>query len=197
MGNHNQYGWNHQQSNAQEVSSLFKGVGVRTLGLKAPNLHGKRSSDGAWHVAGSNALVGLEAQGSKVLAGVAAMPVSTRGWSSPSGNFAELSREVQSKAGVNVFDGAVTNFVSNEWVENHDSIAVELDLGHHVVAKNDSQQQCNDGQAIDSCLLGGVEQRLDGSEARQNQGSDSNDITRGGSFHPEIVARKEQFNGNL
>ena len=197
MGNRNQYGWNYQQSNAQQVGSLLEAVRVSPFSLKASNLHGKRTSDRAWHVAGSNALVRLEAQGSKVFAGVAAMSVSSRSWSSPSRNLAEVTGQGQSKSGVNVLDGAVTNFVAKEWVQNHDSVAVELNLGHHVVAKNNSQQQGNDGQAISSRLLGGVEQRLDGGEARQRQGGYSNDIARGGSFHPEIVARKEQFNGNL
>mgnify|MGYP007070465846 CR=1 FL=1 len=197
MGNRNQYGWNYQQSNAQEVSSLFEAGRVFPFSLKAPNLHGKRSSDRAWHVAGSNALIGLEAQGSKVLAGVTAMSVSSGSWSSPSRNLAEFSGQGEGKSGVNVLNGTVTNFVSKQWVQNHDSIAVELNLGHHVVAENNSQQQGDDGQAINSRLLGGVEQRLDGGQARQRQGGYSNDIARGGSFHPEIVARKEQFNGNL
>lgn len=197
MGNRNQYSWNYQQSNAQEVSSLLEAGRVSTLSLKAPNLHGKRTSDRAWHVAGSNALIGLETKGSKVLAGVAAMSVSSGSWGSPSRNLSEFTGEVEGESGVNVLDGAVTNFVSKQWVQNHDSIAVELNLGHHVVTKDDSQQQGNDGQAINSRLLGRKEQRLYGGEARQYQGGYSNDIARGGSFHPEIVARKEQFNGNL
>lgn len=197
MGNRNQYGWNYQQSNAQQVGSLFEAVRVFPFSFKASNLHRKRTSDRAWHVAGSNALVGLEAQGSKVLAGVAAMSVSSGSWGSPSRNLAEFTGEGEGESGVNVFDGTVTNLVSQEWVQNHDLVTVELNLGHHVVTENNSEQQGNDGKAINSRLFGGVEQRLDGSEARQNQGSYSNDIARGGSFHPEIVARKEQFNGNL
>lgn len=197
MGNRNQYGWNHQQSNAQQVGSLFEAVGEFTFSLKASNLHGKRSSDGAWHVTWSHALVGLEAQGSKVLTGVAAMPVSSGSWGRPSGNLAKFSGQSQSKSGVNAFDSAVTDFKAKQWVENNDLVTVELNLGHHVEAKDNSQQQGNDGQAIDSRLLGREEQRLNGSEACQDQGGYSNDIARGGSFHPEIVARKEQFNGNL
>jgi hypothetical protein len=125
------------------------------------------------------------------------MSVSSGSWGSPSRNLSEFTGEVEGESGVNVLDGAVTNFVSKQWVQNHDSIAVELNLGHHVVTKDDSQQQGNDGQAINSRLLGRKEQRLYGGEARQYQGGYSNDIARGGSFHPEIVARKEQFNGNL
>lgn len=197
MGNRNQYGWNHQQSNAQQVGSLFEAVGEFTFSLKASNLHGKRSSDGAWHVTRPYALVGLEAQGSKVLTGVAAMPVSSGSWGRPSGNLAKFSGQSESKSGVNALDSSVTDFKSQQRVENNDFVALELNLGHHVEAKDNSQQQGNDGQAIDSRLLGREEQRLNGSEACQDQGGYSNDIARGGSFHPEIVARKEQFNGNL
>lgn len=197
MGNRNQHGWNHQKSNPQEIGSLFEAVGMSSFSLKASDLKGKRATYGAWHVAGSNALIGLEAKGSKVLAGVTAMPMSAWGWSSPGGDFAEFSTEVQSKSGVDVFDGPITDFIPQQWVNDYNSITVELNLGHHVVAENNSQQQGNDGNTSDARLLGGVEQRLDGSEARQYQGSYSNDIARGGSFHPEIVACKEQFNGNL
>lgn len=197
MGNRNQYGWNHQQSNANQVGSLFEAVGMASLGLVAPNLKCKRPADCAWQIAGSNALIGLEAESLKVLAGVAAVAMSAGSRGRPGRNLAKFSGEVEGETGVDLLDGPVTDFVAQQRIDNDDSIASELNFWDHVVTKHNSQQQGDDCQTGKASLLGGVEQRLDGGKARQHQGAYGNDIARGGSFHPEIVARKEQFNGNL
>ena len=160
------------------------------------NLQSEGTGNGAWHVAGSNLLALLEPHDSKVLLGVTAMTMSGRSWGSPSQNLSELTLEGERESGVDILDGGNTDFVPSEWIHDHYALSTNADSGYDVVGKNNAQNQGNNGNAADTSLLAGVE-ALQAGDTTQDQTCNGNDITRGGSFHPEIVACKEQLNGNL
>lgn len=196
MRNQNSYA---RQGNAQNAYPVGGATVASIAGLLlqgSANLQRKGAGNGAGQVAGSNLLAVLEAHDSEVLLGVAAVSKSRRSWGSPSQNFAEFTPKGESKSGVDIFDGGQTDFVPSQWVDDYHAFATKAHRGNHVVGENHTEHQGNDGQTPESRLWALVEALQTGDTA-QDQTCNGNDITRGGSFHPEIVARKEQFNGNL
>ena len=196
MGKHYQQARQGHGQNASPVwGSQVAGVsGILSHGFA--NLHGKGSGNGAGKVAGANLFTLLEAQDSKVLFGVAAVSESRRSWSSPSRHLAKVTGEVQGKAGVDLLDRPKANLMASQWVEDVNLVGLDLEGWNDVVGVNNAQNQHNNRNASDASFEAGVE-ALQAGNASEEQTCKCNDVARGGSFHPEIVARKEQFNGNL
>ena len=196
MRNQNSYAWKGNAQNANPVGGALVASVSGFFGHGSANLQGEGAGNGAGQIAGSNLLTFLETHDSKVLLGVTAVSESGWSWGSPSQNLSEFTSEGESESGVDIFDGGNTDFVPSEWVHDHYALSTNADSGYDVVGKNNAQNQGNNGNAADASLCAGVE-ALQAGDTTQDQTCNGNDITRGGSFHPEIVARKEQFNGNL
>jgi hypothetical protein len=124
------------------------------------------------------------------------VPQSGWSWSSPSQNLSEFTLEGESKSGVDILDGGHADFVPSEWVDDYHLGLINTHSGEDVVGIDNAQNQGNNGNATNTSFEALVE-ALQAGDTTQDQTCNGNDITRGGSFHPEIVARKEQFNGNL
>ena len=196
MRNQNSYA---RQGNAQNAKPVGGAPIASVSGLfldGSANLQGEGAGNGAGQIAGSNLLTFLETNDSKVLLGVTAVSQSGWSWSSPSQNFAEFTLEGESESGVDILDGGHADFVPQQWVEDYHALSTKADSWDHVVGIDDAQNQGNNRNATHTSLCAGVE-ALQAGDNTQDQTCNGNDITRGGSFHPEIVARKEQFNGNL
>ena len=196
MRNQNSYA---RQGNAQNAKPVGGALIASISGLfrhGSANLQGKGAGNGAGQVTGSNLLTLLEAHESKVLLGVTAVSQSGWSWSSPSQNLSEFTLEGESKSGVDILDGGHADFVPSEWVDDYHLGLTNTHGGENVVGIDNAHNQGNNGNATNTSFEALVE-ALQAGDTTQDQTCNGNDITRGGSFHPEIVARKEQFNGNL
>ncbi len=196
MRNQNSYA---RQGNAQNAKPVGGAVIASVSGLLrhgSANLQGEGAGNGAGQIAGSNLLTLLEAHESEVLFGVTAVSEPRWSWSSPSQNLAEFTPEGESESGVDILDGGHADFVPSEWVEDYHLGLPNTHRGEYVVGIDNAHNQGNNGNATHASFEARVE-ALQAGDTTQDQTCNGNDITRGGSFHPEIVARKEQFNGNL
>ena len=196
MRNQNSYA---RQGNAQNAKPVGGAPIASVAGLVldgSANLQREGARNGAGQIAGSDLLTLLEAHDGEVLLGVAAVSQSRWSWGSPSQNLAELTPERECESGVDIFDGGQADFVPREWVEDYYAFNVKAHSGKNVVGEDSAHNQGHDGDTADSSF-GALVEALQACDTTQNQTCNGNDITRGGSFHPEIVARKEQFNGNL
>ena len=196
MRNQNSYA---RQGNAQKANPVRGALVAPVSGFflhGSSNLKSEGAGNGAGQVARSNLLTILESHDRKVLLGVTPVAMPRRSRGGPSQNLSELTLEGERESGVDILDGGNTDFVPSEWIHDYYALTTHADSGYDVVGKNNAQNQGNNGNAADTSLLAGVE-ALQAGDTTQDQTCNGNDITRGGSFHPEIVARKEQFNGNL
>lgn len=196
MGKHYQQA---RQGHGQNASPVwgFEVAGVtRVLRHGFANLHGKGAGNGAGKVAGSNFFTLLEPQDSKVLFGMAAMSESRGSWSGPSRHLSKVTGQVQGKASIDLLDRSKADLMTSQWVEDVNLVGFDLEGWNDVVGVNNAQDQHNNRNASDASFEAGVE-ALQAGNASKEQTCKCNDVARGGSFHPEIVARKEQFNGNL
>lgn len=187
------------QGNAQHTQEIYAPAvvtGLPTLLDRPSNLQRVAAGYGAGQIAGANLLAFFEAKGSKVLSGVGAVSESGRSWSSPDRHRTEFAGYLQGEAGVYRFDGSKADFVANKRISNNQALIIEVNAWEDVVGEDDSCQQQDYRDSLNARLRGGVEQGLDAREGGHDKRGNGNDVTGRRSFHPQIVSRKEQTNGN-
>ncbi len=183
------------QSNTQSVNAF--GVGLVGLGLleRSFDHQGVGAGNGAWKITGSNVRTVLQVKSSKVLGGVATVPKSSWSWCCPGGNLSEIATDVQGVSSIEVFDGAKSNLVSENRIDNNQPVLSKIQVGDDVVAEDQSQNQKNNCCTFSTGLGFGKEESLNQGESSHDDCEYGNQVTRGGSFHPVIFARKERING--
>ncbi len=187
------------QGNAQHTQEIYAPAvvaGLTTLFDRPSNLQRVAAGYGAGQIAGANLLAFFQAKGSKVLSGVGAVSESGRSWSSPDRHSTEFAGYLQGEAGVYRFDGSKADFVANKRISNNQALIVNVNAWEDVVGEDDSCQQQDYRDSLYASLLGGVKQGLDACEGSHDQRGNVDEVTGRWSFHPQIVSRKEQTNGN-
>ncbi len=188
-----------RQGNAQHTQKIHASAvvaGLPALLERPSDLQRIAAGDGAGQIAGANLLALFEAKGSKVLAGVGAVSQSGWRWSGPDGYRTEVAGNSKGEAGVYRLDGSQANFVANKRISNDQALTVKVNTWKDVVGEDNSCQQQDYRDPLYASLLGGVEQGLDAREGSHDQRGNGDDVTGRWSFHPQIVSRKEQTNGN-
>ncbi len=195
MRKDNGQSWKNDQSNTQSVNAF--GVGLVGLGLleRSFDHQGVGAGNGAWKITGSNVRPVLQVQSSKVLGGVAAVSESSWSRCCPSGNLSEIATDVQGVSSIDVFDSAKSNLVSENRIDNNQPVLSKIQVGDDVVAEDQSQNQKNNCCTFSTGLGFGKEESLNQGESSHDDCEDRDQVTRGGSFHPVIFARKERING--
>ena len=195
MRKDNDQSWQQNKSNTQGVDSL--GVGHVGLRLFERSLYqqsvGTRYSAG--QIAGPYVRPFFEIEGSKVFARVGSVSKSSRSGCCPSGNFSKLSADIQRVAGVNVFDGAKTNVMSENRIDDDQLVLAQVQVGDDVVGEDQSESQKNNCCTSSARLGFREEESLNKGEAGHDDCEDGNHIAGRRSFHPVIFARKERING--
>jgi hypothetical protein len=187
------------QGNAQHTQEIYAPAVVALLPAlfdRPSDLQRVAAGYGAGQIAGANLLAFFEAKGSKVLSGVGAVSESGRSWSSPDRHRTEVAGYLQGEAGVYRFDGSKAYFVANKRISNNQALIVKVNAWEDVVGEDDSCQQQDYRNSLNASLSGGVEQGLDARQSGKYECGNGDDVTGRRSFHPQIVSRKEQTNGN-
>lgn len=195
MRKDNSQSWQQNQSNAQSVDSF--GVGLVGLRLfeRSLNQQSVGTRYGAGQIAGPYVRPFFEIEGSKVFARVGSVSKSSWSGRCPSGNFSKLSADIKRVAGVNVFDRAKANVMSEDRINDDQLILSQVQVGDDVVGEDQSQSQKNDCCASSARLGFREEESLNKGEAGHDYCEDGNHIAGRRSFHPVIFARKERING--
>ena len=187
------------QGNAQHTQEIHAPAvvaGLPTLCDRPSYLQRVAAGYGAGQIAGANLLAFFEAKGSKVLTGVGAVSESGWSWSSPDRNRTEVAGHLQGEAGIYRFDRSKAYFVANQRISNNQTLIVKVNAWEDVVGEDDSCQKQDYRNSLDASIRGGVEQGLDARQSGKHQCGNGDDVTGRRSFHPQIVSRKEQTNGN-
>ncbi len=155
------------------------------------DLVGKRAGNRAGEISGANRLTFLEAEESEVLDRSTAVTVSTGSWCCPSGNRLTLTNQLQSEAGVNIFDSSKANLTFGQWVGDNHFVGLDVNLGEDVVSPNKSQHEQHDAAGLDTVLL--IEPNgLNHGQRGQNQARYGNYVARSRSvIHSQILSRQE------
>lgn len=196
MANQNTHRWQGDAQNTQEIYSSAVVTGLPSLFDGSSDLQGVGARNRAGQIAGANFLAFLESKGSEVFSGVRSVPEARWSWGSPSRNRSEVAGYLQGEASVYRFDGTKTNFVPNKRIVDNNALIIQINAGKDVVGEDDSCQKQDYRNALQTCLLGGVEQGLNAGQGGQQQSGNGNGVTGRWSFHPQIVACKERPNGN-
>lgn len=187
------------QGNAQHTQEIYAPAvvaGLPTLFDRPSNLQRVAAGYGAGQIARANLLAFFEAKGSKVLSGVGAVSESGRSWSCPDRHRTEVAGHLQGEAGIYRFDGSKAYFVANQRISNNQALIIKVNAWKDVVGEDDSCQKQDYRNSLDASLRGGVEQGLDARQSGEHECGNGYDVTGRRSFHPQIVSRKEQTNGN-
>ena len=187
--NNQKQAWNNSQGNAQQIetdSHITRKFSPAFL--SDANLHGQRTRNGAWQIAGSNLLTVLETKSLEVFGGVGAVSQSSWSRCCPGGDFSKTSRNLQSKTGIDILDRTKADFGNSKWVHNNQLLVLDFGAWNNVAKPNQSQGKSKPEQGFNH-VTGAKEQGLGGSEAGKNQGHYGYQVARKWSFaHTQIVS---------
>lgn len=184
--------WNDNNRNTQPVGFGAPGQVVDVSVLDGfSDLVGQRSGNGAGKISRANGLSLFETQELEILVGSAAVAVSAGSWCCPSGDSLAVSHELQSEAGVNIFDSSVADLALGQWVSDNHQVGSQFHLGEDVVSPNQSEQKQHDAASLDTVLL--IEPNgLNHGQSSQYQARYGNYVARSRSvIHSQILSRQE------
>jgi len=165
-----QQAWNNRQGNAQQVeTNLHLGRKLSPTFLSDANLHGQGTRDGAWEISGSNLLPLFETQGLVVLGGVGAKAQSSWSRCCPGGKLSKTSRDLQSKAGVDILDRTKANLGNSKWIHNNQLLVSDFRTWNNVAKPNKTQGNTQPEQGLDY-ITKAKHKSLGSSKAGKNQG---------------------------
>lgn len=184
--------WNDNNRNTQPVGfgAPSQVVDVSVLD-RFSDLVGQRSGNGAGEISRANGLSLFETQELEILVGSAAVAMSAGSRCCPSGNRFAVSDELQSEAGVNIFDSSVADLTFGQWVSDNHHVGSQLNLGEDVVGPNQSEHKQHDAAGLDTVLL--IEPNgLNHGQSGQYQARYGNYVARSRSvIHSQILSRQE------
>jgi hypothetical protein len=106
----------------------------------------------------------------------------------PGGKLSKASRDLQSKAGIDVLDRTQPNLGNSKWIHNNQLLVLDFSAWNNVAKPNKTQGKAKPEQSFDY-VAGAKEQGLGGSKAGKNQGHYSYQVARKWSFaHTQFVS---------
>jgi len=155
------------------------------------DLVGERTGNRAGEIAGSNRLALFEAEESEVFDRSTAVSVPTGSRCCPSGDRPTLADQLQSEAGVNIFDSSESDLAFDKWVGDNNLVGLDFNLGEYVVSPNQAQQEQHDAAGLDTVLL--IEPNgLNHGQRGQHHAGNGNYVARSRSvIHSQILSRQE------
>ncbi len=184
--------WNNHACDAKPVGlgAPSEVAGVTILDSFS-DLVSERAGNRAGEISGANRLPLLEAKESEVFNRSAAVAVSTGSWCGPSGDSFAITDQLQSEAGVNIFDSSESDFTFGQWVGDYNQVGPEFNLGENVVSPDKSQHEQHDAAGLDTVLL--IEPNgLNHGQSGQYQARYGNHVARSRSvIHSQILSRQE------
>jgi len=192
MSSNQKQQWNDNNGNTQPVGLCAPG---QVAGLSIldgfSNLVGERAGNRAGEISRANGLSLFETQELEILVGSAAVAMSAGSWCCPSGDSLAVSHELQSEAGVNIFDSSVADLALGQWVSDNHQVGSQFHLGEDVVSPNQSEHKQHDAAGLDTVLL--IEPNgLNHGQSSQYQARYGNYVARSRSvIHSQILSRQE------